>query len=160
VRWCGNCRRFNTGWPVRCRYCAAGLAGRLCPRSHINPVDPGLSFCGECGQPLSQAFGGAFSMRPYVISAGIFLVCIGASLLVLSQAGRLGFGPVVLVLAAAAFYIRFAHRILPPSGQRLVMLFWTTVWFVIRFVFRSTRRIAAMTGNKGRGSRGRGKRRV
>jgi hypothetical protein len=57
---------------MRCRYCRAGLAGRLCARGHVNPVDTGLSFCGECGQPLERVTGSGSS--PFVP----ILVLIGA----------------------------------------------------------------------------------
>jgi hypothetical protein len=55
----------------RCRYCRAGLAGRLCPRGHVNPVDTGLSFCGECGQPLERVTGaGSSPIFPVLVLIG------------------------------------------------------------------------------------------
>ena len=76
MRWCHSCRQYNQGWPVRCRYCSAGLDGRLCPRNHVNPADRRLGFCGECGQPLDQVWGAGFSVRPYLVSFGILLLAI------------------------------------------------------------------------------------
>ena len=87
MRWCSHCRNFNTGWPARCRYCAVGLDGRLCPRNHVNPTDSRLAFCGECGQPLERKSGAGFSPVPYAVSAGICLAsfALAALLVVVSQ---------------------------------------------------------------------------
>src|SRR5437867_7894986 len=58
---------------MRCRYCAAGLAGRLCTRNHVNPLDWRLTFCGDCGAPLQRISGAGFSVRPYLIAGAIWL---------------------------------------------------------------------------------------
>jgi hypothetical protein len=161
VRWCHHCRSFNSGWPVRCRHCAAGLAGRLCPRNHINPTDPHLAFCGDCGQPLSQVFGGRFSMRPYAVAAGVALTSTAVTLVLAVMARNFGAGALVLAATVLVVGWRQAYRLLPPSAQRgaalLAGTFWRTGRALSRIVLRLTK-ATLRTTLKGRGRRGRGRR--
>jgi hypothetical protein len=157
VRWCNRCRSFNSGWPVRCRHCAAGLAGRLCSRNHINPPDRHLAFCGDCGQPLGEAFGGGFSMRPHAVAACLFCVATAAALLLLTAAERLGPGLALVALGVLALGWRAAYLVLPASTQRGIALTIKAGWIVTRLVLRIAGwlvRKARKTGLKGRGRRG------
>lgn len=161
MRWCRHCRSFNTGWPVRCRHCAAGLAGRLCPRNHVNPSDPQLAFCGDCGQPLSLAFGGGFSIQPYAVAGGIFVVSVGGALALLTVVSHLGLIAVLASLVVLASGGRLAYKLLPPSGQRSVTVASNVLWFITRILFRVGLRLVKVVANttlKGRGGRGRGRR--
>src|SRR5437667_9710955 len=83
MRLCRNCRKFNAGEPLRCRYCRAGLVGRLCPRNHINPVDSGVAFCGDCGEPLERTCGAGSSTTPVIALAvgGLMLIVLVSAIL-------------------------------------------------------------------------------
>ena len=140
MRWCRNCDKVNNGWPARCRHCAAGLDGRLCKRGHVNPIDPALAFCGECGQPLERKCGAGFSVRPYLVAAFILacagLLCLGLLLLAERQeATRMS---LVLALVILVIGTRFAFQVLPPWAGILVR---DTINFLLRLVLG--------TGNKG-----------
>ena len=117
MRWCGNCRKFNADWPVRCRYCGAGLEGRLCPRNHVNPVDSKIAFCGECGGVLERRSGAAFSVVPYLFAVGSFLAAVTAGAFVLVVAVQTLFSALVF-LGLLFLGIRLAFGILPPSSRR------------------------------------------
>src|SRR5438128_4789993 len=115
MRYCRSCRKWNTDWPLRCRYCRAGLEGRLCPSGHVNPPDPSLAFCGECGKPLEQKWGAGFSLKPYILAFGVLMV----TLLLSIAATHIGqtdapfvSGLIVLIILIIGF--RLAFRILPP----------------------------------------------
>src|SRR2546428_12591671 len=82
MRWCRHCGKANGGWPLRCRMCGVGLAGRLCPRNHVNPADYRLAYCGECGEALEPDSGTGLTWLTYVIALGLLGVgCVGAFLL-------------------------------------------------------------------------------
>ncbi len=140
MRWCNNCGKVNNGWPARCRHCAAGLDGRLCKRGHLNPVDPGLAFCGECGQPLERKCGAGFSAKPYLLAAFVVscagLLCLG--LLILAQIKEAALMSLVFALIILVVGVRFAFEILPPWARNLV-----------RDAFNFLLRLVLGTGNKG-----------
>lgn len=120
MHYCRNCRKWNHGWPLRCRYCCAGLEGRLCPSGHVNPPDRSLAFCGDCGKPL-EARGGGFSFKPYLLASGIAMLTLLLAALVIeiSQADA----PVVtaiMVLVIVVVGFRLVFRILPPWVSGLV----------------------------------------
>src|SRR5438128_990617 len=140
MRYCRNCRKWNTDWPLRCRYCSAGLEGRLCPSGHVNPPDQRLAFCGECGKPLERKWGAGFSVKPYLLALGVVMVTLLLSFTVthIGQADA----PVVTALIVLVIIIlgfRLAFRILPPWVGKFV---GDTMNFVMRLVLG--------TGNKGR----------
>ena len=169
MRWCHHCHHYNTNDVVRCRYCGKGVAGRLCPRNHLNPPHRKLAYCGQCGDALETPYGAGFSFRPYVLA-----------LTVLALAGALAgaliahwedFIPLVSLFAGpqgqASELVRFltpvlvfllglllmaaggglAHQILPPFGQKVMTtvsgvgfsLLGGTVRFLTRLVWRVTR---------------------
>jgi hypothetical protein len=114
MRYCRHCRKWNADWPIRCRYCRAGLEGRLCPAGHVNPPDASLAFCGECGKPLEEHWGAGFSFRPYLLGFGIAMITIFFSLGVAQVAQRdspLVTDVVVLIILIVGF--RLSFRILP-----------------------------------------------
>jgi hypothetical protein len=115
MRWCNNCGKANGGWPFRCHYCGVGLEGRLCPRNHVNPVDPGLTFCGECGQPLERKWGAGFSFKPYALAGSIFAVTffLAGCVALFAKEDLLMSGLIVLVILIVG--LRLAFQILPPS---------------------------------------------
>jgi hypothetical protein len=120
VRWCHHCRHFNTGWPNRCRYCSAGLDGRLCARGHVNPLDWQLTYCGDCSAPLQRISGAGFSARPYLIAIAIALVTLVVVSLLLQ------FGPhapglvLTLILFVSLIGGLLAWQVLPPTGRRVL----------------------------------------
>jgi hypothetical protein len=115
MRYCRHCRKWNAGEPLRCRFCSAGLAGRLCPSGHVNPPDRHLAYCGDCGKPLEQRWGAGFSFKPYLLGAGVLMATVLISTL-LQYAGHAD-APVVtaiMVLIIVVIGFRLAFRILPP----------------------------------------------
>jgi hypothetical protein len=149
MRWCHHCRHYNSGWPPRCRYCAAGLAGRLCTRNHVNPLDWRLTFCGECGAPLTRISGAGISIRPYLVAGGIWLAT-WAVITVLWLVKDLAPGIVLVVmLAIGGLGGYLGWQILPPSAQRvLTMLFQFArvivtglVRLTLRLTFKGTRQV-------------------
>jgi hypothetical protein len=154
MRWCHHCRHFNTGWPMRCRYCAAGLDGRLCTRNHVNPLDWRLTFCGDCGAPLQRVSGAGFSARPYGVAAVIGFITLGLISLFL------GLGPyapgtaLVLILVVALVGGGLAWQILPPRGQRVLTVIGRGMHVVLsglgRWSFRLLFRRRAKTRKKRR----------
>ncbi len=120
MRWCKNCSKVNSGWPVRCRYCAVGLDGRLCPRNHVNPVDPVLSFCGECGQPLERKWGAGFSFMPYLVAVLITVTTGILASLPLLFAQEAPMTSVLIALILLVVGLRWALQILPPSARNLI----------------------------------------
>ena len=131
---------MNNGWPTRCRHCAAGLDGRLCKRGHVNPIDPGLAFCGECGQPLERKCGAGFSVKPYLLAAFFLasagLPCLG--LLILAQREETVLMSLIVALVILVVGVRFAFQILPPWAGNFV-----------RDAFNFLLRLVLGTGNKG-----------
>lgn len=115
MRYCRNCRKWNTDWPFRCRYCRAGLEGRLCPSGHVNPPDASLAFCGECGKPLEQHWGAGFSFKPYVLGFGVAMLTILFSLCAVQAFqtdSPLVTSVILLIILILGF--RLSFRILPP----------------------------------------------
>jgi hypothetical protein len=115
MRYCRSCRKWNTDWPFRCRYCRAGLEGRLCPSGHVNPPDASLAFCGECGKPLEQKWGAGFSIKPYALGFGVAMLTLLFSLAtgqIVQTDSPLASGVIVLIIVIAGF--RLSFRILPP----------------------------------------------
>lgn len=140
MRYCHNCRKWNTGEPLRCRFCSAGLEGRLCPSGHVNPPDRHLAYCGDCGKPLEQKWGAGFSVKPYLIGSGIVMATLLLSALV-SHIGQVN-APVltaIVVLVIVIVGFRLAFRILPPWVGRFI---GEAMSLLMRLVLG--------TGNKGR----------
>ena len=138
--YCRNCRKWNTGEPLRCRFCSAGLQGRLCPSGHVNPPDRHLAFCGDCGKPLEEKWGAGFSFKPYLLGLGVLMITLflSAALTHMSQTDA----PVVTALVVLLIVIigfRLAFHTLPPwvrtfTGDAMNLLM----------------RLVLGTGNKGR----------
>ena len=138
MRWCTNCGKVNTDWPPRCRYCSVGLDGRLCARGHVNPTDPKLSFCGECGQPLDRKTGAGFVVTPYALAGLIFVSTILFSVFVTFVLKENPFMATLLALAILVFGLRLVFQILPPAIRNFIR---DAVSLLVRVVFG--------TGNKG-----------
>ena len=121
MRLCRHCHKFNAGEPLRCRYCRAGLLGRLCPRNHVNPVDAHVSFCGDCGQPLERATGAGSPVLPMVgvVIGSILISAIIAAILSSQDLQQELFG-MVIVLAILIGGVRFAFGILPSTERNFV----------------------------------------
>lgn len=138
MRWCKNCGKVNTDWPTRCRHCGAGLDGRLCARGHTNPVDPQLSFCGECGQPLERKSGAGFSSTPYRIAFAVATLTflLSGSILFLFKEDPIM--ATLLALAILIFGLRLTFQILPPGVRKFIR---EAVNLLLNLVFG--------TGNKG-----------
>jgi hypothetical protein len=132
MRWCRNCRKFNTGWPFRCRYCAAGLDGRLCPSGHVNPADMHLAFCGECGRPLEKQWGGGFSIIPYFAGCLVIIATIAAAVFVSSLSTHDALFSALVALVIVVFGVRTAFRILPPWVRSATLDFFS---LLLRLVF-------------------------
>jgi hypothetical protein len=130
MRWCHHCRHYNSGWPPRCRYCAAGLAGRLCTRNHVNPLDWRLTFCGECGAPLTRISGAGLSVRPYVVAGGIWLAAwalVGLLVLIGARAPEIALALMLVILALGSY---LAWQVLPPAGQQALRLLGRFIRYV------------------------------
>src|SRR5437588_5728987 len=115
MRYCCNCRKWNTDWPLRCRYCSAGLEGRLCPSGHVNPPDARLAFCGECGKPLERKWGAGFSFKPYLLGGAVMVITLllsAAIAQVCQTKDPLASAIVVMVIVIVG--LRLAFQILPP----------------------------------------------
>ena len=149
MRWCKNCRDFNTGWPFRCHYCGAGLDGRLCPSGHVNPPDASLVFCGECGKLLEQKWGAGFSIIPYALGISMALTTIVlATLWVLLST----WDPVLnalVVLAIVIFGFRIAFSIVPPWVRNII----SSLLSLLFDLLNSLLRLVFGTGIKGGGKR-------
>jgi hypothetical protein len=106
----------------------------------VNPIDPGLAFCGECGQPLERKCGAGFSVKPYLLAACILacagLLCFG--LLILAQIQEAAPMSLVIALIILVVGVRFAFQILPPWARNLV-----------RDAFNFLLRLVLGTSNKG-----------
>jgi hypothetical protein len=143
MRWCKNCGKVNSGWPVRCRYCSVGLDGRLCARNHVNPVDPSLAFCGECGGPLDRKHGAGFSVQPYLTALSVLLAAGILATLPLLFLRESPMTSVFVALLILVLGLRLALQILPPSARNLIAA-----------VCRGTGNLLVIvlfgTGNKGR----------
>src|SRR5437899_374398 len=125
---------------MRCRNCGVGLEGRMCARHHVNPFDPRLSFCGECGQPLERKWGAGFSVVPYVLAFAISLGTILLSALVISFANEAPMTSALIALVILVIGFRIAFQILPPWVRNAAN---DVAQFLLRLVLG--------TGNKGRG---------
>ena len=143
MRWCHHCQNYNGGWPLRCRYCAAGLEGRLCPRNHVNPPDARLAFCGDCGQPLQRTWGAGFSIRPYLVAFFIVIATLALSGLVLSFGKEVPMLSLLLVIIMLIIGLRLALHVLPPSIRNLIAFLFRGVINLVYMVFFGT-------GNKGK----------
>lgn len=120
MRLCHHCRRYNAGWPLRCRYCGAGLEGRLCPRNHVNPADPKIAFCGECGQPLERTWGAGSSLKVYLLATLILVVTFFVAILPVAFIKETPMLSVLLSLIILIIGFRLAFGILPPGGRQVV----------------------------------------
>ena len=132
MRWCRNCRKFNTGWPFRCHYCAAGLDGRLCPSGHVNPPDAHLAFCGECGRPLEKRWGAGFSIVPYVCGGVVIIATIAVAVFVSSVSAHDTLLSAVIAMVIVVFGVRVGFRILPPWVRSTVVDVFS---FLLRLLF-------------------------
>ncbi len=114
MRWCSNCRMFNVGAPQRCRYCSAGLEGRLCPSGHVNPPDKNLVYCGDCGKPLEPQWGSGGSWRVSIL--GVMVMAL--ALIVATAVADLGSGGQSLITVTMVGLIlligfRLGFRLIP-----------------------------------------------
>lgn len=143
MRLCHLCRKWNSGWPLRCRICGAGLEGRLCPRNHVNPTDRSLAFCGDCGQPLERNCGTGISFTPYLLAFAILLLTGSSATVILLLAREAPVTSSLLALALIVIGVRLAVGILPPSARNL-----------IAYIFKGLLNLLLMalfgTGDKGR----------
>ncbi|MDE3179714.1 MAG: zinc ribbon domain-containing protein [Acidobacteriota bacterium] len=144
MRVCHHCGNYNAGWPVRCRYCGAGLEGRMCPRHHVNPIDSRIAFCGECGQPLERTWGAGPATRVYVLALLVSAVTFAVALLpiVFGKEAPMLRGLISFLILVVG--LRLAVSILPPGGRRVLLALWSGVGRILSMVFFGT-------GNKGRG---------
>src|SRR5689334_13893383 len=113
MRWCANCRKFNSGKPLRCGFCGQSLSGRLCERNHINPADPKLAFCGDCGKPLEKptaSHGFPIPARPALIVAGVVVGGIVIWRMVAAFDGSILIIPLVIL-----GLLRLLFKLLPVS---------------------------------------------
>jgi hypothetical protein len=130
---------WNTGKPLRCRFCSAGLEGRLCPSGHVNPPDRHLAFCGDCGKPLEEKWGAGFSFKLYLLGLGVLVVTLFLSAAV-THMGQMD-APVVTAIVVLVIVIvgfRLTFRILPPWVRTFT---GDTMNFLVRLMLG--------TGNKG-----------
>ncbi len=155
MRWCHHCHHFNTAWPARCHYCGAGLAGRLCTRNHVNPLDWRLTFCGDCGAPLQRISGAGFSILPYLVAGAIWLatwLVIGVLLVLGHWAPGTAF---ILILVVATVGSYLAWQLLPPGGQRVLSVASKVIarvtMFMLRLLLRTVSRWRSKTRHKRRG---------
>ena len=120
MRFCHHCRNWNSGWPLRCRRCSAGLEGRLCPRNHINPMDSRLAFCGECGQVLERNSGAGSQVRSYLLAFAILMLTGSLAVLALVFSKETPMTLLLIVLALLIFGFRLAMQVLPPAARKLI----------------------------------------
>lgn len=140
MTFCRNCRKFNVGEPVRCRYCRAGLAGRLCPRNHVNPVDGHVAFCGECGQPLERECGaGSFHLRVVGVTVGLIILFIVLIAILTNAQLQQQLFQMLIVLGLLVLGLRFAFGLLPSWAQHF-----------LGWVVRGIVNLVLGTGNKGK----------
>jgi hypothetical protein len=140
MKFCRNCHKFNAGAPLRCRYCRAGLAGRLCPRNHVNPVDPHVAFCGECGQPLERECGAGSGLARVVgITVGGFMLFIALVVILSSPRLQQQLFEMLIVLGLLIAGLRFAFGLLPSWARHL-----------LASVTRALLNLTRGTGNKGK----------
>ncbi len=140
MRYCGHCCHWNIGWPIRCRFCARGLEGRLCARHHPNPRDPRLVFCGECGELLEPTAHAKFRLLPCLVAGLLGLGTIAIAGFIELVLGEENFGMAALImLAVLVVGMRLVFQMLPP-GVRSAMA--DIAAFFFRFLF--------VAGNKGR----------
>lgn len=129
MKLCRNCRKFNAGEPTRCRYCRAGLVGRVCPRNHVNPIDRQLAFCGECGQPLERECGAGLAV-PRIVPIGLralFVLMVFVAVLSNRQT-RVPFFEMLIVCGLLVAGVRFAFGLLPAWVRHLLAAI--TRWLV------------------------------
>lgn len=127
MRFCHHCRKYNHGRPLRCRFCGVGLEGRLCPRNHVNPADPSIAFCGDCGQPLERTWGAGRSTKLYLFAILILFVTFVVSLVPMAFSKEAPMLSALLSLLIVVIGFRLAFAILPPSGRHLVVMVWKGV---------------------------------
>ena len=140
MTFCRNCRKFNVGEPMRCRYCRAGLTGRLCPRNHVNPVDAHVAFCGECGQPLERECGAGSSLARIVgVTVGYLILFIVLIAILTSPQLQQQLFKMLVVLGLIVAGLRFAFGLLPSWARQLVSS-----------VTRGILNLVLGTGNKGK----------
>jgi len=121
MKFCRNCRKFNVGEPMRCRYCRAGLVGRLCPRNHVNPVDAHVAFCGECGQPLERECGAGSSLARVVgVTMGCLMLFIVLVAILSSTQLQQQLFEMLIVLGLLILGLRFAFGLLPSWARHLL----------------------------------------
>jgi len=143
MKFCRNCRKFNVGEPMRCRYCRAGLVGRLCPRNHVNPVDSHVAFCGECGQPLERECGAGSSLtRVWGVTVGVLILFIVLVAILTSAQLQQQLFEMLIVLVLLIVGLRFAFGLLPSGARDLVAS-----------VTRGLLNLILGTGNKGNSER-------
>jgi hypothetical protein len=113
VRWCSNCRMFNVGAPQRCRYCSAGLEGRLCPAGHVNPPDKGLVHCGQCGRMLEARWGSSGSWRVWLVGVVVMILTLIVAAVVANFSPEQSFITVLMVAVIMVLGFRFGFSLLP-----------------------------------------------
>ena len=140
MRFCHHCRKFNAGDPTRCRYCRAGLTGRLCPRNHVNPVDSVVAFCGECGEPLERECGaGRIPARPIALGIGVLMLFLMFIAILSSSQLQCQFFGMLIIFGLLVLGLRFAFGLLPAWARHVT---GSVVRGLVGFVLG--------TGNKGK----------
>jgi hypothetical protein len=146
MRWCTGCKKFNSGKPLRCGYCGASLSGRLCERNHINPSDPKLAFCGDCGKPLEKSggTGGSSMISSLMGQPKLLLIALAVGAVVglwwlVSRAWmQYQIGSSVVVLVIVFGLLRLVLKILPVSIRNFLCV-----------VLKAVVELLLGTGNKG-----------
>jgi hypothetical protein len=146
MRYCTHCRKWNSQWPTRCRFCAAGLDGRICRRNHVNPLDWRLAFCGECGEPLLKHSGAGSSLRLCLLSASVLFSGLLIAALPLMFAKEYPLLSFFLTLCILLIVLRLALQLLPPALRQFIesvfgalgMLLSGLTRFIFGLLFRNT----------------------
>jgi hypothetical protein len=150
VRYCDHCRNWNTQWPMRCRYCGAGLDGRICRRNHVNPLDPRLAFCGECGEPLLKHSGAGSSFRLCLLSAVVLFCGLMFSALPLVFAKDYPLLSFFVTICLLLIVFRLALQLLPPSLRQIIESVFGALGMVLSGLARFIFNLVFGTGHKGR----------
>lgn len=116
----------------------------MCPRHHVNPVDPGIAFCGECGQPLEREWGAGSSAKVYLLAVLIFLLAFIVALLPIAFVKEAPMLSALVSLIILIIGFRVALGILPPSGRQFVTQVFTGIGRLLSTALFGT-------GHKGRG---------
>jgi len=112
MKFCPHCKRWNTGDPQRCHFCARTWNVKLCSAGHVNP--PNAMSCGECGRThLSEPAG----RTPFPFNMIRFIKPVVRGCLVL-------FGIIILASLFEAGSRSGADTIIVPMFLMLAVLYW------------------------------------